>query len=338
MNHTLTFEQAQTVAKARGIDLSHNCDEWATECACESSEVGLQGHAPGDTRCPNRREHTACRHDIARLDTIPAHEQVAILMVAELGIKEAYAKSSRDAAEALQRLQSVPDGLRQTPEHRDLDERFEWFGRINAAVRGIARSNRDLFPHHVEVLVMTYHYVVGELYNPDRSSWPEAVQYNLCWGRHELVMFIGSPTPSEIGAVRSGRAEFALLVEGPILFFLYSFEPHFAGRGIDWSEAPFSWHLVPENQRTLPDVQSTPEARGVLRIILVDAHTGIVKALRTVNLAQEFTEQLRQAIQEQAAKAWNAEEYDQALAAAYRKYFKSIDMVKVAAVRCTGGS
>lgn len=60
---TMTFDEAETMAASLNMDLSHDCDERATECVCEWSADAPEGHAAGDTRCPNRAQHSACSHD-----------------------------------------------------------------------------------------------------------------------------------------------------------------------------------------------------------------------------------------------------------------------------------
>jgi hypothetical protein len=68
-----------------------------------------------------------------------------------------------------------------------------------------------------------------------------------------------------VQAVRKGECEFAVTVDGPVIFFLYRF-----GHAITWSDAPYSWHLVPEPQRSLPEVESE-ESGALLHVVLVDA-------------------------------------------------------------------
>jgi hypothetical protein len=43
---------------------------------------------------------------------------------------------------------------------------------------------------------------VGELYVPGKTSWPEAVEYNYTLAGHELRLFLGRPSVSEVRAVR----------------------------------------------------------------------------------------------------------------------------------------
>ena len=158
-------------------------------------------------------------------------------------------------------------------------------------------------------------YRVGEPYIVGRSAWPEAVEYNYRSGEHELRMFLRAPTPREIEAVRTGDCAFALAAEGPVIFLLYRF-----GDSISWSDAPSCWHLVPETERALPESEG-PETRALLHVILVDADSGIIRALRVVSFSPTFTRALHVAIRQQATSPWPGRAaYDAALAEIYRQY------------------
>jgi len=118
-----------------------------------------------------------------------------------------------------------------------------------------------------------------------------------------------------------------------ILFFLYRF-----GQAIKWSDAPYTWHLVPEDNRVPPEPPATPNTRAVLHVVLLDANTGIVRALRLVTLSPDITRTLYEAIKSQTETPWTGwKEYDRHLAAAYRTYGKSTDLLKLAIARATGG-
>ncbi len=174
---------------------------------------------------------------------------------------------------------------------------------------------------------------VGKPYIPGRTDWREGVEYNYRAGAHEMRMFFERPAVSEVEAVRKGECEFALAVEGPVIFLLYCFRP-----AIDWSDAPFSWHLVPEIERTLPQ-QEGNETRALLHVDLIEAKTGIVRALRVVTFSPEFTYALHNAIREQAASPWlGRDAYDAALRDAYRHYARSEDLLKRAVARTVGGA
>ena len=184
---------------------------------------------------------------------------------------------------------------------------------------------------------MIHQYRVGRPYIEGRRNWPEVAEYNFRQGAHELRMFLRNLKPWEVEAIRSGPCEFALTVEGDVLFLLYRFgEP--PREAVPWSDAPYSWHLVPADQRTLPEPAGMPEPHDTMQIILVDALTGIVRALRMVSFSPAFTVALRSAIRDQASRPWPGDAaYDRQLRAIYDRY-DSRALVARAVARTRGGA
>lgn len=186
-----------------------------------------------------------------------------------------------------------------------------------------------------------HRYEVGKPYSPSRSQWPEMGEYNYRDGGHELRLFLASPSPQEIKEIGTGRAEFALLggeVAPDVLFLLYRFG------SMAWSDAPYSWHLVEQQLpgQELPPPLDAPDDsayRALLSVILVDAGTGVIRALRAISFSLEFTRALHRAVREQAARSWPGEgEYNRQLQAAYSRWPSSQGMVNSARVRCVGGN
>jgi hypothetical protein len=174
-------------------------------------------------------------------------------------------------------------------------------------------------------------YQVGAPYIPGKTSWAEGAEYNWRGGEHELRFFFRRVTDRERTAIRKGPCTFALAVHGPVVFFLYRF-----GEAIPWSDAPYSYHMVPEPERTVPP-QLSREQRALLHVILVNADSGLIEALRTVSLAPVFSRRLHEAITLQAALPFDQALYDRALDAVYRKYPTSERLLQTALVHCEGG-
>lgn len=173
-------------------------------------------------------------------------------------------------------------------------------------------------------------YRVGALYHPSRRSWPEVAQYSYRGGGHELVLFLRQPTSREVRAARQCLASFAFYADQDLLVLLYAF-----GDGLPWSDAPFSWHLVPEAERILPP-ETGGEERALLSVVLVNAATGIIRALRAVTLSPTFTRLLHDTIREQAARPWPGDAaYDAELAALYQRYPSTAKLLAVS-TRDTG--
>lgn len=178
-----------------------------------------------------------------------------------------------------------------------------------------------------------HQYKVGTLYNPRRRSWPGGSQYQFRLDQHELLLFFNRPTPREIEDVKRGAAEFAFLTSEDVLVFLFRF-----GREILWSDAPYSIHMVPAEQRTVPEPSGAVEPHALLSVILVDASSGIIHALRAVSFSPAFTAALHLAIREQAARPWSGQAaYDRQLTELYTRYPTSEALLPLATARTAVG-
>jgi hypothetical protein len=174
-------------------------------------------------------------------------------------------------------------------------------------------------------------YSVGQLYNPNVRRWPEKPQFNFRQGGFELVLFYDRPSLTEILEIQSHQAEFALVVQGDVIFLLYRF-----GTAGLWSDAAYSYHLVPAAEQTPPPELGESD-RILLQIVLVDASTGVIKALRAVSLSPDFSQKLVAAIQAQIEHPFDSASYDAQIARAYRQYPQSKGMLKLATARTVGG-
>jgi len=175
-------------------------------------------------------------------------------------------------------------------------------------------------------------YEVGELYSRTRTNWPEAVDYNYREGTHEIRIFLPSPSAGEVAGIQSGKCEFGLFLSSPVIFLLYTI----AG-AVRWSDAPFSWWLVPDHERHMPNPEPAEQERALVQIVLVDASTGIIKAMRAVTWSPEFTAAIHKAIRDQASRPFDRTEHDRIIEATYGMFPDSADMLNVVTVRTAGG-
>ena len=176
-----------------------------------------------------------------------------------------------------------------------------------------------------------YKYEVGTLYNSDKTSWQESVQFNIRDGQPELLLFFASPSFHETLAVRKSECEFGVLKIGDVIFLLYRF-----GSEIKWSDQPYSIHLTDRTERQLP-VLETDEQRLVLQIMLIDALTGILKVIRAVTLAPEFSAELLKLTNEQLAAPFSENDYKRQLANIYARYPQTKDLLAECFVFTKGG-
>jgi hypothetical protein len=179
-------------------------------------------------------------------------------------------------------------------------------------------------------------YEVGKPYHPDRRIWPQGPQFNSRGG--ELVLFLDQPTPAEVQAVKTGRADFGLYDADGLVVLLYQFR-HDQG-GLPWSDPPYHYHLDPVPEWVLPPDPGSlsAEARALLHVVLVNATGGQIRALRTLTLSPEFTARLFRAIRAQSSGTFNAPAYDSQLGALYFQYPTSDQLAAACSVWCEGGA
>jgi hypothetical protein len=123
----------------------------------------------------------------------------------------------------------------------------------------------------------------------------DAAHYNYDRSGHRLTILLRNPTAQEIEDVKRGDLQFGLVVYGSVIILLHKMGDS------PWGDAPYSWHVVPEESRQIPPVETlTPETRALLHIVLADSLTGIIKAQRAVTFTPQFTKSLHIAIRNQS--------------------------------------
>lgn len=171
---------------------------------------------------------------------------------------------------------------------------------------------------------------VGQPYIAGRTGLPEHAGYSYAADGHVLSIFIRSPNRRKMDAIRRGKDQFALVIGPDIFFLLYRF-----GKAIGWSAAPYWGIIIPNDERAVP-AMDWPEGGTVLRVVLVDAATGLVRALRSVALPPHFVCDLHTAIRRQALlPCLNKTAYNVALASMRRLCPTSRRLLQLA-VACTG--
>jgi len=138
---------------------------------------------------------------------------------------------------------------------------------------------------------------------------------------HELALFFASPSGREADVVSRGDVELGVLVRGSVIFFLYRFG---AAGEIDWTDAPFSIHRVPKEERV--DPAAIVDDQRKLHVVLVDASTGLVRALRRISLSPAFSSALHTALVAQARAPYDPAAYSADMNAAYDRFAHSRQM------------
>lgn len=174
---------------------------------------------------------------------------------------------------------------------------------------------------------------VGQPYPEGKPPYAPGAQFS--WSKDEMFLELRFEQPSqdEVRAVKSGEAEFALVIYESVIFLLYRF-----GEGIPWGDAPYSIHLVPSEYQPDPAIFLTKRTRFILTTCLFDSLTGIVGAIRALSFSPEFSRALGQAVQAQRMAKWiGREAYGRTLAAAYQKWPTPEAMLGSALAKCIGG-
>lgn len=157
-------------------------------------------------------------------------------------------------------------------------------------------------------------------------------RYLYSGGEHDLELSGARLTRRHADAVRDGSAEFALLIEEPVVFLCSRF-----GDAVPWTASPYSWHLTPRELQSIPPLPSSPEERrAFLAITLTDPGGGPARATRNVTLALDFTRALNEAIRDQARLAFSVTSYNRIVTDIRRRCPTAQALAAKASIRCLG--
>ena len=170
---------------------------------------------------------------------------------------------------------------------------------------------------------------VGEEYTPSVLKWPDGCHYRYDTSGHWLHYLFHHPSSIEKEIVQSGPAQFALYIHESVIFFLHQFWEML------WNNAPYSWWLVPDEERQLPDFEDGLHA--LLKVVLVDTLTGRVAAMRALTFSADFTKRLHAEIRAQSGKPWSLSEHEEIIRYVYARY-STDDLLIRAHIRCRGGA
>lgn len=140
-----------------------------------------------------------------------------------------------------------------------------------------------------------------------------------------MVLFWSAPSPTEIAGFREKPIDVGLYSNGPAAFLLYKID-----QVCEWSDVAFNVQRVPAAERELPGEPTGERAR--LRLTLVDAGDGKIKAKRLVSLDKVMTQALRHAMHEQAARPFVQALYDLAVQETYARFPDTDALVRAAEI------
>mgnify|MGYP000865818535 CR=1 FL=1 len=169
---------------------------------------------------------------------------------------------------------------------------------------------------------------VGQPYDPSIKEWPEGCHYNFDSAGHWLHYLFRNPSKVEKTSIQKGSVRFGIYIQGPVIFLLHKFGD------MAWNDAPYSFWLVPEEYRKIPDINDQDHA--FLRTVLIDTTTVIVEALRALTFSAQFTRRLHEEIVLQSLKPWDPASYDAVIQSTYSN-FSASELVKHSVIFCNGG-
>lgn len=150
---------------------------------------------------------------------------------------------------------------------------------------------------------------VGKLFNEDITKYKEGCVFDINDSSCNLIIRFITPSNNEVNAIKQGRFKCWYYTEKEAIFMLFKLE------GIEWMDSPYSVEL----SKNLTKIQEINNGQGLaLNIYLIDANTGILKAMRLVGLPTAFSRKLRAVIERQRSMPF--ENYYQTINEVYRKY------------------
>jgi hypothetical protein len=183
------------------------------------------------------------------------------------------------------------------------------------------------------------HYLeVGKPYDVRRRVWAQGADYNYRAGGHELRLFLPRASPAEVLSVREGKIGFGLLIELPELFVISRFYAPSSQRVVMAFDCSYSWHRISPEERTDPPAweETSPKLRALCTVLLIEATTGVLLAIRTVSYSPEFTRAFHRAIADQAALPYDPAEHERAADDVVRRY-STEQLWQRCAYYCEGG-
>jgi hypothetical protein len=176
-------------------------------------------------------------------------------------------------------------------------------------------SDSDATRHRVKV---------GQLYSPTRIRWPETPHLRLSPAGCDLALFLTEPSADEVTEVNTGAVLFAWIDGGPVSVLCFRFG------AMSWMDTPFEPWQLRESERGVP--AGDPNQYLLLQVTLVDAVTGIVKAMRVAPWTPDFAEPVRQTLRRQLAVPGDHRAAARQLEVMYQQ--SSQELAEHAEVRC----
>lgn len=156
------------------------------------------------------------------------------------------------------------------------------------------------------------HLEVGQLFEPGKTRYQECIKFECTQSGPMLLMFFDQPSNKEVDYIKSGKFQTKFYEYEEVIFMLFKFG------SLSWIDAPYSVHLS-QPFEFAEELEQENIGLG-LQIYLIDATTGILKAMRLIGLGHDYSLKLRDAILKQKGKAFDLDAYDFKISEIYKRY------------------
>ena len=177
----------------------------------------------------------------------------------------------------------------------------------------------DSAPEEGGTLVM---HTLGQPYGG--RPGPREPHNRLTWdyGTLNLAMFIHRPTQLETRAFQEITPRVGIHLEEPVLWLLFDLP------AVHLADAPFTPHLVAPEARHFPR-PATPETRYPLTVVMADAATGVIKAMRYATMSPALSRQMHGATAALLHRPFDNGEYQRAVDAMYARHPDPSSMLRL---------
>ncbi|MFA5169846.1 MAG: hypothetical protein WC420_03915 [Candidatus Paceibacterota bacterium] len=166
-------------------------------------------------------------------------------------------------------------------------------------------------------------YEVGKLLQEGVTRYQEGVKFGFSQSGADMCIFFNAPRAKEIESVKLGKLEIAMYTKEDLIFMLFKFQE------LHWMDAPYSVHISKPFE-----FEDLAEGSGFgCTIFLVDAGTGIIKAIRYIGFSAEFSRRFKIAVLKQKEQPFDKNMYDSKIQEVYKNYSTS-DIVQRADAFC----
>jgi hypothetical protein len=151
-----------------------------------------------------------------------------------------------------------------------------------------------------------------------RTHWPAGAHYAYRDDGHELTLFVPTVTDGQIRDLCQGCAEVAMVLDSRKVVLSIRF-----GASLPWSRSEaFHWRQRPLSAASLLPASWQPASfHAQLHVALVDADTGIIRAVRGVFLCPSFTQALNAAAHARDSQGDRVSESGDPVARIYRSVY-----------------